>query len=231
LSKGHSLQKERIAPRYKDLDEMLNRYLQVSSEKIIISAYPQVNFDENGKLCKRGNTGMDLHPIFGMNNKETFSKSRSFVAGFHGIMERAIKDLHWRFADQHDVQTGAPNNFENDAVGIGHGICAAGPDYSPEGKMKFPRLILGTSSPFKWTSFQPQSFNPYSPRNRWFVTPNDSFLMANYHDSEMEYVYDPVQPVYAATLSGSFHPNALGHAAIADSVLAKMREALPDYEN
>ena len=228
---GLHLAKTLIAPRYQELDAMLQRYLGVASEKVVLSAYPQISYDEYGRLCKPGNIGMDVHAILGMNDKNTFSQSRDFANEFYQIMKSAANDRRWLFADQHISLDGAPNNFANDAVGVAHGICAAGPTYSGEGVMKFPRPRPGTTPPMKWTPVQPENWKPYSPRNRWFVTPNDAFLVTNYHDANLEHVDDPIQPLYAATLSGSFHPNALGHAAVADSVLIKLREALPDYEN
>jgi lysophospholipase L1-like esterase len=36
----------------------------------------------------------------------------------------------------------------------------------------------------------------------------------------------PEQPLFAATLGGSFHPNASGHSAIADATIPVLREVL-----
>ncbi len=224
---GLKLANDRISLRYKALDGMLRKYLEVASKKVILTAYPQLAYDENGKLCVSGNKGMDVHRIFGMKEK-AFLESRNFTNSFYAIMKRAAADRHWLFADEHIAQDGAPNNFAKDSVGTGHGICAAGVD---EGLTKFPRPKPGTTPPAEWTPFQPENWNPYSsPRDRWFVTPNDAFLTTNYHSADVAAVDDIVQPLYAATLSGSFHPNALGHAAVADAVLIKLREALPDFE-
>ncbi len=229
--KGLRLANARIAVRYKDLDSKLKDYLGLSSDKIILSAYPQVSFAQNGQLCEPGNLGMDVHAILGIYGPKAFSQNRDFVNKFYQIVKTAANNQHWLIADQHLVQDRAPNNFANDSAGMGHGLCAAGPLDSIEGAMGFPRPDPETTPPMHWNPFQPQTWKPYSSRNRWLVTPNDSFLTTNYHDANMEYVYDPVQALYAATLSGSFHPNALGHAAIADSVLIKMRQALSAYEN
>ncbi len=230
FKKGLELANERIAPRYKVLGNMLEKYLGISPEKVILSAYPQISYDQNGRLCKPSNVGMDVHAILGMYGKKTFSESEGFANKFHEIMKTAAQDQHWLFADQHIAVDGAPNNFVNDAVGMGHGICAAGPTYLDEGVMKFPRPKPRTTPPMQWSPFQPENWKPYSPRNRWFVTANDAFLITNYHQAKDLSVDDPVQALYAATLSGSFHPNALGHAAVADSVLIKLREALPANE-
>jgi hypothetical protein len=230
-SQGLALARVLIPQRYEALDGALQSYLGVSGNKIILSAYPQIIYNQDGKICKPGNLGMDVHAIFGINDPHTPSQSASFVDAFYTIMSNAAAPRHWLLADQHLVQDKAPNNFKNDAVGMGHGLCATGPDYSAEGVMQFPRPTPHTVPPMKWNPTQPQSYRPYSPRTRWFVTPNDSFLTTNYHDASMQYIYDEVQPVYAATLSGSFHPNALGQAAIADSVLIKLRESLNRFED
>jgi hypothetical protein len=95
--------------------------------------------------------------------------------------------------------------------------------------MKFPRPILPGSPPYQWKPFIPEYYSPYTARNRWIVTPNDAYLATNYLDRNVAEA-DPVQPLYAATLSGAFHPNALGHAALADSVLVQLRNVLSGFD-
>jgi hypothetical protein len=79
---GLELAKERIAPRYAALDGMLGKYLGVASERVILTAYPQIAYDQNGNLCRSGKVGMDVHRIFGM-KKRPFWKAeisqRSFM--------------------------------------------------------------------------------------------------------------------------------------------------------
>jgi len=40
------------------------------------------------------------------------------------------------------------------------------------------------------------------------------------------HTYDEVEPLMAATLSGAFHPNALGQAAVADGLLSDLRRTV-----
>jgi hypothetical protein len=54
-------------------------------------------------------------------------------------------------------------------------------------------------------------------------------LATNYLDRNVAEA-DPVQPLYAATLSGAFHPNALGHAALADSVVVQLSKVLAGFD-
>jgi hypothetical protein len=216
--------------RYKELDSQLKTYLMLRSDQVVLSAYPDVSADESGKICAKRNLGMDVHAVFGMNNPTASSQSANFVRYLHGIMKTQSEKLGWRFSNQHIAKDGAPNNFTNDDQGHGHGICAAGPADRIKAAMQFPRPPLPQPEPFVWKPFYPEAWTPYSERNRWLVTPNDSFLTTNYLDRNLA-LDDPVQPLYAATLSGSFHPNALGHAALADSVLVELRKVLVAYED
>jgi lysophospholipase L1-like esterase len=211
-----------LRKRYSVLAAKLKSYLALTPDKIVLTAYPDVSTDKAGGVCGASTKtlGMDVHAIFGMENPESARKSASFVRFLHDKMKQEATWQGWGFADQHITKADAPNNF------TGHGICAEGPDTAP---MKFPRPKEG-AVPITWEPFSPQSWKPYTPRNRWVVTPNDSFLTTNYHQKNKP-IADRLQPLYAATLSGSFHPNALGHAALADSVMIELRKVLQEYED
>jgi hypothetical protein len=227
---GEALATTLLPSRYQELDRQLKAYLTVKSDQIVLSAYPDVSTDENAEICSQRNLGMDVHSVFGMNNPNASKASANFTRYLQGIMKTEAGRLGWHFADRHLAVDGAPNNFSKDDHGHGHGICAAGPANLTNAGMQFPRPVLPHSEPFVWKPFYPATWTPYSERNRWLVTPNDSFLTTNYLDPDVA-IDDPVQPVYAATLSGSFHPNALGHAALADSVLVELRKVLAGYED
>jgi hypothetical protein len=219
---GKAKAKSLIPPRYRVLSKQLNDYLEVAPEKVVLSAYPDVSTDEKGNTCQAPNVGMDVHSIFAMNNPRASDDSEAFVDFLHDFMRDQASSQKWNFADQH-LQAGSPNNFK------GHGLCAKNEDALEAASMKFPRPTLPGSPPFQWKPFIPEHYSPYTTRNRWLVTPNDAYLTTNYLDPHRSMV-DPVQPVYASTLSGAFHPNALGHAALADSVLVQLRRVLKDYD-
>lgn len=220
---GRAKARALLPGHYRELARQLQAYLSVDAGKVILSAYPDVSTDEHGKTCQTRTTGMDVHAIFGTNNPAASDQAEAFTDFLHTFMKTQAARLGWQFADQHVADAKADNNFR------GHGLCANGapPDspVDPTVTTRFPRPTLPGSPPFVWTPFYPTDYPPYSPRNRWLVTPNDSYLATNYLDSHLG-LDDPVQPVYAATLSGSFHPNALGQAALADSVLVSMRTVL-----
>ncbi|MFO1109612.1 MAG: hypothetical protein U1E61_10550 [Bradyrhizobium sp.] len=227
---GLRLARKNIPGRYQELSKVFITRLAVPPYRVILSAYPDVSTDEKGKTCRRANVGMDVHSIFGMRNPKASAEGANFVMKLRDIMKREGEDQGWRFADRH-MTRGAPNSFAADADGIGHGLCAAGPASTPEGNMRFLRPDVPGSPPYTWRPSNPARWRSYSDRTRWLVTPNDAFLTTNYHDAYVENVDDIIQPLYAATLSGSFHPNALGHAALADSVLIELRKVLGAFED
>lgn len=208
--------------RYSMLAAQLKSHLALTPDKIVLTAYPNVSTNTAKKVCGAGTKtlGMDVHAVFGMENPASAKKSGDFVGFLHDKMKQEATRQGWGFANQHLAKADAPNNF------AGHGLCAEGPETA---SMKFPRPILH-SVPIAWEPFDPQTWKPYTPRNRWVVTPNDSFLTTNYHQRDKT-INDKLQPLYAATLSGSFHPNALGHAALADSVMVELRKVLKEYED
>jgi hypothetical protein len=217
-AKAQSLEK-----RYADLSKKLQEYLDVPSDRIILSAYPDVNTNQSAETCPSGNAGMDVHAALNM-TQEASKDASNFVKYLHGVMKDQAAKQGWHFADQH-LRDGSPNNFAKDNQGKGHGICAAGPAGNIKASLQFPRPVLGQAEPLVWKPFYPENWTPYSERVRWIVTPNDAFLTTNYLDPHQP-MYDIVQPLYAATLGGSFHPNALGHAALADSVLVELTPVL-----
>lgn len=211
-----------IPPHYRELSKQLDAYLGLAPEKVVLSAYPDVSTDEKGNTCQASNTGMDVHSIFGMNNPGASDDSEAFVDFLHDFMKDQASKQKWNFADQH-LLAGSPNNFK------GHGLCAKNEDALESVSMKFPRPALPGSPPYQWKPFIPEYYSPYTVRNRWLVTPNDGYLATNYLDRNMAEA-DPVQPLYAATLSGAFHPNALGHAALADSVVVQLTRVLAGFD-
>ena len=97
--------------------------------------------------------------------------------------------------------------------------------------MRLPRKINGI-----WKPYNPADFRAYASRQRWFRTPNDAFMTGNFHvaASLLQKVMKMnslawFQLLLASTYSGSFHPTAEGHAAIADALSDKARTVLRKY--
>ncbi|HMN73080.1 MAG TPA: hypothetical protein PKA55_14545 [Rhodoblastus sp.] len=203
---------------YADLAEALHRFLGVRGATIVQTGYPYLTRTSETAVCKASTDGMDVHEILGMRKESTGARAVLFVDRFNAAIAKAVDSLpperRWRLVVGHVAQF------------TGHAICMAGAlSGGDAGIMQFPTYQF---SRHVWRGIAPDAWAAYRPKARWFVTPNDSFLTANYMNVESltPNPRDKLQPLFAATLGGSFHPNALGHAAIADGALPELRAAL-----
>lgn len=200
-----------LRPRFAELKEALRSKAGVPVSKVIQIGYPQLAKVSKTTTCGKGRDGMDVHQIFGINHARTGDEAVRFVTA-----------LNSKIRDETDwtVLEGHIGKFD------GHALCAGGMadgSSEPDG-MRFPDVIDG-----RWKPFHPALWQPYRPRNRWFVTPNDSFLAGNYMTLKAPangIVRDILQPLIAANYGGAFHPNPLGHAAMADTVADELRGRL-----
>ena len=119
-------------------------------------------------------------------------------------MKASAKTHGWTFAEAHR------------AAFQGRGVCAGWSEssFNTADDLRIPRKVDG-----KWEPFNPADWRPYASRQRWFRTPNDAFMTANFHVSQSLLLKTKalswVQLLLAATYSGAFHPTAEGQAAIA----------------
>lgn len=216
---------EVIPDRIRELSTAFEKHLDVPAAAIVQTAYPQITRGEDGP-CGVSTTGMDVHRILSISKPSTGSEAAAFVPYLNRGIAAAIASLpearRWRFVDAH------VERFTS------HALCSAGapaetPDRAVSGAMAFPTWNF---SQRRWEPFAPSAWRAYRPRQRWFVTPNDSFLTGHYmrvgrfEGSDTTDPLSPEQPLFAATLGGSFHPNAAGHAAIADATILVLREVL-----
>lgn len=200
------------------LDSSLHR-------RVILTAYPRMGFTREGTHCG-GNGGMEVFPEFRLDT-EKVRKSEEFTDELNAILA-LTKRNGWRFAD------GYRDEFR------AHGICAVQPLSSSVAEMlNFPRFKNGV-----WSPFAPSEYEAYAVRQRWFRTPNDSFLTSNMHARRLasfgescsalfssvstvaRSYWTPFQVFLASTYGGAFHPTAEGQARIADDVLRSARAIL-----
>lgn len=223
---------ELIPARIRELSDAFRKHLDLPSSAIIQTGYPQITRSGGGSsVCQPSDAGMDVHRILAISKDDTGQQAAAFVPFLNQRIAAAVavlpEERRWRFVDSH-VERFA-----------GHALCTAGapgdaPDRQISGAMQFPTYV-GFKKPhhFLWEPFAPSEWRAYRPRNRWFVTPNDAFLTGHYMRvapigrGKTPYPpQDKVQPLLAATLGGSFHPNASGHSAIADATIPVLREVL-----
>lgn len=213
-----------LKTRYKALNKAFHYMLHIpwkQADRIILTAYPRMELREDGtSLCPSGNAGMSLYPDFSVMNGK-LKEAAGFADELFDLMKNSSRRHGWTFVDEHRDQFAA------------HGFCAVNQD---EGDSVREQLDLPRYANNKWSAFKPSEFEPYASRQRWIRTPNDAYLTSHFHATGiltrrlMRYKRSKwFQVVMAGTYSGSFHPTAEGHAAMADAVVRKARDILTKY--
>jgi hypothetical protein len=213
-----------LTERYKSLNRAMHNILHLpwnETDRVIVTGYPGLALLDDGKsVCPDGRAGMDVVPDFQLSAAKT-RESSALADQLHIIMKSSAKAHGWTFAEAHRKPF------------LGRGICAGYTDnaLSSADDLRIPRKIDG-----EWVPYNPADYQPYARRQRWFRTPNDAFLTGNFHASASlltkvvnAQTLSWFQLLLAATYSGAFHPNAEGHAAIADAVADKARSVLAKY--
>ncbi|MCF6198519.1 MAG: hypothetical protein L3J67_03820 [Hyphomicrobiaceae bacterium] len=213
-----------LETRYKALNKAFHYMLRIpwkQSDRILLSAYPRMALQEDGTtLCPSGNQGMTLYPDFSVLNGK-LKEASLFADELYRTMRKVSKRHGWTFVDGHREKFAT------------HGFCATNPARIDE---TAEQLDLPRFSNNRWSSFKPSEFRPYASRQRWIRTPDDAYMTTHFHAGGlisrrlMYYRRSKwFQVVMAGTYSGSFHPTAEGHAAIADAVVKKARRVLAKY--
>jgi lysophospholipase L1-like esterase len=224
---GNEVSEQRLAAvdeRYKALNRAVHSILHIpwqQSDRVILTAYPALALlDEGRKVCPDSSAGMDVFDEFALSQKAA-ADSSALADKLQRVMSQSAKSHQWSFADAHRKEF------------IGRGLCAGFTEnaFSMADDLRMPRLVNG-----KWEPYNPADYQPYASRQRWFRTPNDAFMTANFHaaGNVLQKVlklntFSGFQVLLASTYSGAFHPNAEGHAAMADGVLLEARKVLKKY--
>lgn len=219
-----SAQLRHLGARYKALNRALHNILYMpwnESDRILLVAYPGLALAGDGsETCGSGNAGMEAVPDFQLDGTK-LRLGTWFADKLNRQMRESAYEYGWTFVETHR------------RAFIGRGICAglsvAG--VSQVDDLRLPRKVDGV-----WTPYNPADYLPYASRQRWFRTPNDAFMTANFHVAaglltkvlKIE-PFAPFQLLLASTYSGAFHPTAEGQAAIADAVAEKARAVLAKY--
>ncbi|MDZ4791368.1 MAG: hypothetical protein SGJ17_09210 [Hyphomicrobiales bacterium] len=234
-----------LQARYAALADAIKRHLHIEdSRRVLLTAYPQLSYDENGEMCRAGSDGMDISKYYEVQPGKAM-RAEAFVENTLTRIMRASGKTHgWTFVDKHRTE----NWFRT------HGVCAASDAdrrSAALGVIKFPKrptepdssdinyaeAYRSTQRPkgLAMASTKPRgsasngtplsrSFSVPTPCQRWFRTPNDAYLAAHYHDDVL--MGDMIAVTRFSAYSGAFHMTAEGHAAIADAVHEKAREVL-----
>jgi hypothetical protein len=177
--------------------------------------------EDGTSICPSGKAGMSLYPDFSVMNGK-LKEASVFADELYKVMKESSVSHGWTFVDGFRDQFAA------------HGFCAVNQQSQTLASemLDLPRFNDG-----KWSGFRPADFKPYASRQRWIRTPDDAYMTVHFHANDilsrrlMRFKRSKwFQVVLAGTYSGSFHPTAEGHAAMADSVVKKARSVLEKYK-
>ncbi|MGE0764942.1 MAG: hypothetical protein AB7L90_00610 [Hyphomicrobiaceae bacterium] len=223
-SRESQLQLDALDDRYKALSRALHNILHIpwqQSDRVLLVAYPSLTLLDDGRsICPDSRAGMTVSSEFALSERKARDAMQA-ADRLDRIMRATSRAHGWSFVSAHRSQFN------------GRSICAGWIDdaISTADDLRLPRRIGG-----KWVPYNPASFRPYASRQRWFRTPNDAFLTANFHVSQSllqkalpTKTVNWFQVLLASLYSGAFHPTAEGQAAIADSVVIEARRVLAHY--
>ena len=220
-----SAQLDALILRFKSLNRAIHYILHIpweESDRVLLTAYPGLALLGDGsEVCPDGRAGMEVLSDFKLSEAKV--KVGTWIADkLNRAMEEAADEYHWSFVDAHRREF------------LGRGICG-GTTY--DGANIADDLRLPRKTAEGWRPYNPADYHAYASRQRWFRTPNDAFMTANFHvaASILQKVLkfqslSWFQLVLASTYSGAFHPTAEGQAAMADAVVFKARSVLAKYK-
>jgi len=237
-----------LGRRFAAADKAIENFLHIPQserDRILVTAYPPMSYDENRKACGGGfflsnddedigwekrkltavAAGMDVHPLFLFDASKAV-KVQSFTAsasddGLYGRTKNTASRLGWTLVDSY------LEPFRS------HGICArAGTTSTDEQRIaelaRLPRCRRGKNgrcSSTEWLPYDPTLFSPYVSRQRWIRTFNDAYLADHFHTQPREKINGKAswRLIASAAYSGAFHPTAEGQSVVADAVLRQAR--------
>ncbi|RTL71795.1 MAG: hypothetical protein EKK41_08065 [Hyphomicrobiales bacterium] len=214
----------RIPGRYAALAKAIGNISGISAKRVVLTAYPDMDQDADGKVCASGTRGMDVGVAWQLEGKAVAATQKFMDDVLTPGMEQSAKAAGWTFAWRHRSE----GHFQR------HGLCAVTREELEDpalANIQFPRFKdvdgLGT-----WGPFKPADYRPYATRQRFFLTPNDAFLASHFHTTHIPILDGgpEVQIALWSAWSGAFHPTAEGQAVMADAVLWEARRLLASAE-
>jgi hypothetical protein len=237
-----------VGKNFKLLRAALKPFTEGSFSQVVFVSYYDPTRDQNGAVCPSGRRGFDIHPTFTLNNQRAKDADQFIQNQFFPALKRfalcssaedgACTDMthdQMTFVDSHQIA------FEK------HGVCAtsaADPTFDNQcfrsDGASFSPISDGLTKPLRCGK-DPGQFLPYSSRERWVRTPNDTFFAAMTYPAPLYWflepsnIHDALWAVLSAVYGGALHPTAEGHAAMADAASAAARQLLklppPDFQN
>lgn len=205
--------------------DFFQRRLQLPPSRVVQTSYESMQQSDTGQLCS-GTTSVGVHQSFKFMPDRLRAVDR-FSSEFFNRLQ-CIADTSKGRACPGNLTTGRGTGFHfvttQQPLFLKRGLCAAD-SVAARKYLEMSAIRPGHTIFGPWN---PDSYLPYGPKARLFVSPNDAFITANTHmdGSGAAALNEHAQLAYAALYSGSFHPTAEAHAIIADHVMPHARAAL-----
>jgi lysophospholipase L1-like esterase len=210
--------------------------------RVVLTAYPDILADEKGNICQgqtdgggpedqyASNQSLDRFSSWLVVNQKKIEAAHDALGSLHLRMGQLAEANGWTFA----ARAYADKPFQ------GHGFCAQRKD-----RLDDPAEVLMTpcygsaprptqtclpgifAKPEGWRPYNPETENyPYALRQRWVRTFNDANMVINQKVVDRYGAIDDkaTAAVFAQT-TGGMHPNAEGHASMADAMMMDLRES------
>jgi hypothetical protein len=213
------------------LREALKPLVGGDLSRVVFTSYANPALADTGVPCPGGPAGFDIHPSFNANpqrlasvaayvDNEFLPQLKALALCQSGILCRDPRADRMTFVDAHQQAF------------AGHGFCARAqtdPEFdrecfSPKGESFNTDLVTAASQPML-CGRSAGEYRAYLPRARWIRDANDSYfaamtypqgLPANMQPSD---IHDATWGVLSAVYGGAVHPNAEGHAVMADAAV------------
>ncbi len=231
---------QRLARQLEKAIPLPSGNLAYDPSHVILTAYPDILADETGQTCRGLGSGEQSEDELPANQSlDRYSNwlviSQDKIEAAHAELELLYKKMKslsesngWTFAGR--AHTGKAFR--------GHGFCARQPgaEDDPAESLMVPCWgkasratqtcqsgIFGKGT--GWRPYDPATQNyPYALRQRWVRSINDAYLVINQKIVDKNGVVDEASSErdFSET-TGAMHPNAEGHAALADAMLVDLR--------
>ena len=234
---------QRLARQLEKAVPLRNDNLGYDPARVVLTAYPDILADENGATCPAvgsaggeedrfaANQSLDRFSHWLVVREEKLDAAHNQLANLHVRMKDLAEANGWTFAGR----AYADKPFR------GHGFCAQRKDRLDDPAEALMVPCWGTASrPSQscepgilakgtgWRPYDPATQNyPYALRQRWVRTINDAYMVMNQKVVDRYSVIDEKASARDFTeTTGAMHPNAEGHASLADAMLMDLRKEI-----
>ena len=233
----------RLAQAFEASIPLSNGDMAYDPSRVILTAYPDILVDENGKSCD--GVGVDDRPEDAYPANQSLDRFSSWLVVTQSKLAAAhaqLDVLHRRMGELAGAHgwTYAGRAYDDQPF-RGHGFCAQRKDRADDpaemlmipcwGKATRPTLscqsgIFGQGT--GWRPYDPAKQNyPYALRQRWVRSFNDALMVMDQKvvDRNGRIDEEASRADFSET-TGAMHPTAEGHASMADAILLDLRPEL-----